>query len=486
MRHAAPRSTHPGLPALHGRPGAPSLGARGRGTGGIQDGWPRGEDPVDRPLRERGERGSGTPGEAAGDALADGVVVAVLLRPEHQGGPPEEPLPGWAADIVLACTGLDPQALVCSYPEAPRAASDLAQRTRALRRRTGAAHALILVPDDLPGLAESLSRRPGISAVTLHEVLDAPQSGALASLIIAAGHPGRARVIALTGARGGLGTTTILLLLARAMAAEGRGVAIVDLDPAGGIDLMMGEGVRPGLRWRDLPEREGAYHPERLAEALPRWSGIRFLTGDPRGGPVSARQAAAALAAIVACHDVVLVDLPRGAAPPPGAGVIIVMGCDVRSAEAAESIVARLGAGGSAREAGADGAPRDDWADCAGGDGGAGAPAPSGQADGARPVAADDPGERRDEAPRCLGLVLRQFGEDLAPEEIAGLTGAEVLGRAPSDHSIAARIARGDDPARSRGPLRRAVRSLALRILEDGDTARPRAPWEAESEEGRP
>ncbi|WP_159813472.1 cellulose synthase operon protein YhjQ/BcsQ [Actinomyces sp. zg328] len=459
MRHAAPRSTHPGLPALRGRPGAPAPGARGTGgaggPGGVEGGRPREEDPVDWPLGEHEEWGSSTPGGSAGDALADGVVVAVLLRPGHQGGPPEEPLPGWAADIVLACTGLEPQALVCSYPEAPRAASDLVQRARALRRRTGATHALILVPDDLPALAESLSQRPDISAATLHEALDAPQSGALASLIIATGHPGRARVIALTGARGGLGTTTILLLLARAMAAAGRGVAIVDLDPAGGIDLMMGEGVRPGLRWRDLPEKEGSYHPERLAEALPRWSGIRFLTGDPRGGPVSAPQAAAALAAIEACHDVVLVDLPRGAEPPPEAEVVIVMGCDVRSAEAAESIVARLGGG---------------------------EPGPE---DGSRPVAGSL-GRERAEGPRCLGLVLRQIGEDLAPEEITGLTGAKVLGRAPSDHSVASRIARGDDPGRSRGPLRRAIRPLAAHLLEGDDAVLSRAPWEAELEEGRP
>ncbi|ARD42435.1 cellulose synthase operon protein YhjQ/BcsQ [Actinomyces gaoshouyii] len=455
MRHAAPRSTHPGLPALRGRPEAPALGARSAaGAGGLESGRPREEDPGDWPPGEREQWGSGAPGESAGDALADDVVVAVLLRPGHQDGAPEEPLPGWAADIVLACTGLEPQALVCSYPEAPRAASDLVQRARTLRRRTGATHALILVPDDLPALAESLSLRPDISAATLHEALDAPQSGALASLIIATGHPGRARVIALTGARGGLGTTTILLLLARAMAAAGRGVAIVDLDPAGGIDLMMGEGARPGLRWRDLPEQESAYHPERLAEALPRWSGIRFLTGDPRGGPVSAPQVAAALAAVGACHDVVLVDLPRGAEPPPGAEVVIVMGCDVRSAEAAESIVARLGRGRQGRE------------------------------DGDRP-AAEILGQERAEGPRCLGLVLRRIGEDLSPEEITGLTGAKVLGRAPSDHSIASRIARGDDPARSRGPLRRAIRSLAAQLLEGDDAVLSRAPWEAEPEEGR-
>lgn len=483
MRHAASRSTHPGLPALRGRPGARPArpGPPGPvGTGGGEGAWPRGEDPDDWPFEASEGARAGLPveeaGEAMGEAMADGAVVAVLLRPDPDSGAPEEPLPGWAADIVLACTGLDPQPLVCSYPEEPRAASDLAQRARALRRRTGAAHALILVPDDVPGLAESLSHRAGITAATLHEALDAPQSGALASLIIATCHPRRARVIALTGARGGLGTTTILLLLARAIAAEGHSVAIVDLDPAGGIDLMMGEGVRPGLRWWDLPEQEGAYHPERLAQALPRWSGIRFLTGDPRGGPVSAQQAAAALAALGACHDVVLVDLPRGTEPPPGAEVVIVMGCDVRSAEAAEAIVARLAASWPAREGDDDGG-----VETSGGPGARGLP----HAVSSLPPAA--PAETAPtEAPRCLGLVLRQIGEDLAPEEITGLTGAQVLGRAPSDHSIAARIARGDDPARSRGSLRRAVRALAARLLEEDDDAEPRAPWEADLGAGQP
>ena len=149
-----------------------------------------------------------------------------------------------------------------------------------------------------------------------------------------------AQVLAVTGARGGLGASVLLLHLAWALGRAGRRVAMMDLDPTGGLDLLCGQSVLTGLRWADLPAEESAFRPGHLVGALPVWHAMPVLTGDVRGGPLPCAEAV--LEAMRAEHDVVLVDLPRGASPPPGAGVLIVTGLDLRSAVAAESIASRL------------------------------------------------------------------------------------------------------------------------------------------------
>ena len=125
-----------------------------------------------------------------------------------------------------------------------------------------------------------------------------------------------AQVLAITGARGGLGASVLLLHLAWALGRAGRRVAMMDLDPTGGLDLLCGQAVLTGLRWADLPVEESAFRPGHLVGALPVWHAMPVLTGDVRGGPLPC--AAAVLEAMRAEHDVVLVDLPRGAPPPPG------------------------------------------------------------------------------------------------------------------------------------------------------------------------
>ncbi|WP_010613817.1 cellulose synthase operon protein YhjQ/BcsQ, partial [Actinomyces oris] len=62
-----------------------------------------------------------------------------------------------------------------------------------------------------------------------------------------------AQVLAVTGARGGLGASVLLLHLAWALGRAGRRVAMMDLDPTGGLDLLCGQSVLTGLRWADLP-----------------------------------------------------------------------------------------------------------------------------------------------------------------------------------------------------------------------------------------
>ena len=249
-----------------------------------------------------------------------------------------------------------------------------------------------------------------------------------------AGSASRSRpgqVLAVTGARGGLGASVLLLHLAWALGRAGRRVAMMDLDPTGGLDLLCGQSVLTGLRWADLPAEESAFRPGHLVGALPVWHAMPVLTGDVRGGPLPCAEAV--LEAMRAEHDVVLVDLPRGAPPPPGAGVLILAGLDLRSAVAAESIASRLR--GTAPAAVVAAAAEAATADAA--------------------AAAEVP----------VWLVARQVGEDVVVEDLELITGCPVLGQVPTDRVLAKRLALGEDPVRSRSALRRAASALARELL---------------------
>ena len=239
-----------------------------------------------------------------------------------------------------------------------------------------------------------------------------------------------AQVLAVTGARGGLGASVLLLHLAWALGRAGRRVAMMDLDPTGGLDLLCGQSVLTGLRWADMPAEESAFRPGHLVGALPVWHAMPVLTGDVRGGPLPCAEAV--LEAMRAEHDVVLVDLPRGASPPPGAGVLIVTGLDLRSAVAAESIVSRLRGTAPAAVVAADA-----------------------EASAAVAAAAGVP----------VWLVARQVGEDVVVEDLELITGCPVLGQVPTDRVLAKRLALGEDPVRARSAFRRAASALARELL---------------------
>ena len=263
----------------------------------------------------------------------------------------------------------------------------------------------------------------------LEDCLGPGGAGRLLGLLLSAQHPPLGRTVAVTGARGGIGATTVLLLLARALAAQGRRVAVVDADPAGGLGLHLGHGLEPGLCWDDLSAAETVFRPERLTDALPTWLGVPVLSGQGRGGPDAAARLEPVLRALACGHDIVLLDLPRSWPAPAGARVLLVTGLDLRSALAAQILAPRLAA----------------------------------------------------QSGRPVELVVRRVGEDLDDAELAALTDCEILGRVPTDRSVRQRDARGDDITRGRGSARRAVRSLAERVLaglddEEPDAARTPAP----------
>ncbi len=118
--------------------------------------------------------------------------------------------------------------------------------------------------------------------------------------------------VAVVGARGGAGATTVSVALATVAAAAGHRVLLVDADPlGGGTDLALGAEDLPGLRWPDLRDVSAPLPPGGLAASLPVADGVAVLShgrGVTRVDPAAAR---AVLRSGVDEHDLVVVDLPR-------------------------------------------------------------------------------------------------------------------------------------------------------------------------------
>lgn len=96
-------------------------------------------------------------------------------------------------------------------------------------------------------------------------------------------------ILAVVGAVGGAGATTVALACA---AAAGGGTLLVDADPLStGLDLPLGIPAAEGGRWAAVPDTEEPLVAESLAAALPRVQGITVVTGpmpDPAGGRIAA------------------------------------------------------------------------------------------------------------------------------------------------------------------------------------------------------
>lgn len=184
---------------------------------------------------------------------------------------------------------------------------------------------------------------------------------------------GVGRAIAVVGARGGLGASSVAAglawRLARGPSSTGSGqgtepspeqrrgqagrsrqgtaaVALVDLDSAGGgLDVLLGVEEDDGLRWPDLDGARGEVSGPELTSLLPRWAGVTVLSADrARPGAPRLEVISAVLAALGSCHDELVLDLDRahflgeaggwasGAAPVHRcATVFVVVGRDLRS-----------------------------------------------------------------------------------------------------------------------------------------------------------
>lgn len=125
---------------------------------------------------------------------------------------------------------------------------------------------------------------------------------------------GAGRIVAVIGARGGAGASTLAAATALVSARSGARSLAVDLDPlGGGLDVVLGMEREPGLRWEDLSLSGGRVSATALHEALPsRGTSLSVLAA--RGGGPGKIETDAALAVVDSARsagDLVVVDLPR-------------------------------------------------------------------------------------------------------------------------------------------------------------------------------
>lgn len=135
----------------------------------------------------------------------------------------------------------------------------------------------------------------------------------------------RGQVVAVVGAAGGVGASTLACLLARRRARAGDRAVLLDLDPVGGgLDVLLGVEQMAGARWSDLRHIRSGVEGAALLEALPHWSGVAVVSGDAHrtrlAGDVVGPDAGvvgAVVDAVVAAGGLVVLD-----ASVRGAGVL--------------------------------------------------------------------------------------------------------------------------------------------------------------------
>jgi hypothetical protein len=156
-------------------------------------------------------------------------------------------------------------------------------------------------------------------------------------------------VIAVVGASGGLGASTLALAVGRRLAATGPASVVVDLDLVrGGLEVTAGIEHLPGRRWGDLRQVRGALPPGALPEGLPQEHGVHVLSA--RGGAsgeVSDAAVLAVLSAVAAGTPRLVVDLPLWSPALPavlalGPLVVVLSGLRTRALADADAAVALL------------------------------------------------------------------------------------------------------------------------------------------------
>ncbi|MCW2840967.1 MAG: hypothetical protein JWR55_2450 [Aeromicrobium sp.] len=132
--------------------------------------------------------------------------------------------------------------------------------------------------------------------------------------VLARAVDGRAEacLVAVVGAVGGAGASTLAAALGVAAHRRGLRPLVVDADPlGGGLELVLGAERAEGLRWDDFASTRGRVDAGTLAGVLPVHRGVSSLswaTGAPRALPASVPSV---LDAAVRGFDLVAVDVPR-------------------------------------------------------------------------------------------------------------------------------------------------------------------------------
>ncbi|GGC04332.1 pilus assembly protein FlpE [Cellulomonas carbonis] len=244
-----------------------------------------------------------------------------------------------------------------------------------------------------------------------------------------------AHVIAVVGAAGGVGTSTVAALVARRRArTDGAPCVLVDLASAGGtLDVLLGVEEVPGARWSHLHRARGSVAPDDLDDRLVGWEGVEVLSADrAEAGRPAPDVVGSVVAALVRRGGTVVLDVPsavvgtdRWDAVVGAVGcVLLSTGQDVLGVAAAADVRPRLG--------GAD-----------------------------------------------VRLLLRgRRGAQVAPAEAAHVLGAPLVAVVPTDRSLPQAVDRGLGPRTSaRGRLARAVARVEERTRPGRGRTRRVAPW---------
>lgn len=247
---------------------------------------------------------------------------------------------------------------------------DRAADVIAARRRWGDAPLVLLDGPAVQACVDArLPRRPGIVvlcgpepppdmwqqalAVGAEKVLSLPagESWLLSAFADATDRPATkaGHVVAVLGGRGGAGASVLAAAIALTALRHGTGAMLVDGDPlGGGLDLILGAEIEPGLRWPELRIQGGRVSAAALRSALP---GRTF--GDARLAVVSCDRDGPgpepdAMAAVIdagrRAGDIVVCDLPRQISPAAATALdrtdlaVLVVPAELRACAAARRV----------------------------------------------------------------------------------------------------------------------------------------------------
>ncbi len=249
-----------------------------------------------------------------------------------------------------------------------------------------------------------------------------PQHGATASPLRSDSSLGSI-VIGVMGATGGVGVSAMASALAMRSAACGHSTVLIDGDPyGGGLDIMLGLDLSPGLRWPDLSAAQGELDGAAIMSALPAVPGCHVLSWGRSPGS-AANNGPSVCAALTAQADVTVLDLPTWRSPRAHAWstmcdrIVVLCGSGVRPLASAAVVLEAL-----------------EQAD----------PTP--------------------DAPRVIG-VLRQFrGSSIDIDTASALLGIPLVATIEFDRRIEVALCRGEAVGTRMSPLARACDRVLAQV----------------------
>jgi secretion/DNA translocation related CpaE-like protein len=168
---------------------------------------------------------------------------------------------------------------------------------------------------------------------------------------------GQGRVVAVVGACGGAGASTLAAAVAHRLRRDGERATLVDLDlPGPGVDVLLGIEEAAGARWPELAAARGDVDGTGVLAALPRWGTVPVLSGSRLAvDPPSDAVVVDVCTGLLRAGESVVLDLPRlGAWTPASRSLVaaadaslLVTPLTVRGAAGAVAVASALAASGA-------------------------------------------------------------------------------------------------------------------------------------------